>query len=65
MFFQEYIIEPTLNRLISYPDMKIKYPIEIIDLRNQPDHVTPKKIQLFQEYSTDPDNARLFLTLIR
>ena len=38
--------------------MKTKYPIEIIDLRHQPDHITPKKIQLFQEYGTDPDNAR-------
>ena len=42
-----------------------KNPIEIIDLRQQPDHITPKKIQLFQEYGTDPDNARLFLVLIR
>ena len=45
--------------------MKTKYPIEIIVLRHQPDHITPKKIQLFQEYGTDPDNARLFLILIR
>ena len=47
--------------------MKSKYPIEIIDLRYQPDHITPKKIQLFQEYGgeDDPDNARLFLILIR
>ena len=27
--------------------------------------MTFKKIQLFQEYGTDPDNARLFLILIR
>ena len=45
--------------------MKTKYPSEIIDLRHQSDHITPKKIQLFHEYSTDPDNARLFLILIR
>ena len=45
--------------------MKTKYPIEIIDLRHQSDHVTSKKIQLFHEYGTDPDNARLFLILIR
>ena len=44
--------------------MKTKYPIEIIDLRHQPDHTTPKIIQLFQKYGTDPDNARLFLLLI-
>ena len=45
--------------------MKTKYPIEISDLRHQPDHITSKKIQLFQEYGTDPDNARLFLILNR
>ena len=45
--------------------MKTKYPIEIMDLRHQPDHITPKKIQLIQEYGADPDNARLFLILIR
>ena len=65
LFFREYIGEPILNPFISCPDMKTKYPIEIIDLRHQPDHITPKKIQLFQEYGTDPDNARLFVILIR
>ena len=45
--------------------MKIKYPSEIVDLRHQPDHITPKKIQLFQGYGTDPNNARLYLILIR
>ena len=65
LFLKEYIGEPILNPLISYADMKTKYSIEIIDLRHQPDHMTPKKIQLFQEYGTDPDNVRLFLILIR
>ena len=45
--------------------MKTKYPIGITDLRHQPDHITPKRIQLFQEYGTDPDNARLLLILVR
>ena len=45
--------------------MKTKNPKEIIDLRHQPDPITPKKIQLFQKYGTDPDNARMFLLLIR
>ena len=45
--------------------MKTKYPIEIIDLRHQSDQITPKKIQLFHEYRTDPDNVRLFIILIR
>ena len=45
--------------------MKTNYPIQIIDLRLQPDHITLKKIQLLQEYGTDPYNARLFVILIR
>ena len=45
--------------------METKYPIQIIDLRHQTDHITSKKVQLFQEYSANPDNARLFLILIR
>ena len=54
-----------LNPLISYPDMKNKNPIQLIDLRFQVDHITPKKIHLFEEYSDDPDNERLFVILIR
>ena len=65
LFFHEYIGEALLQTLISYPDMKTKYPIEIIDLRHQTDHITPKKIQTFHEYGTDPDNARLFLIIMR
>ena len=41
---------------ISYPDMKTKYTIEIIDLRHQPDQRTAEKIHLFQDYSADPEN---------
>ena len=65
LFWKEYIGEPIINPFISYTDMKTKYPIEIIDLRHQSDHITPKKIQLFHEYGTDPNNARLFKILIR
>ena len=65
LFWKEYIGEPILNPFISYTDMKTKYPIEIIDLRHQSDHITPKKNQLFHEYNTDPDNGRLFIILIR
>ena len=45
--------------------MKTEYPIEKIDLRHQSDHITPKKIQLFHEYGTDPNHARLFVLLFR
>ena len=49
----------------SCPDMKTKCPIERIDLRHQNDHLTPKRIQLFQEYSADPENAKFYLIIIR
>ena len=65
LFFKEYIGEQLMSPFISYPDMKTKYPIEIIDLRHQADHITPKNIQLFLEYGDDPDSARFFLILIR
>ena len=65
LFFKEYIGEELMSPFISYTDMKTKYPIEIIDLSHQSDHITPKKIQLFLEYGKDPENARFFLILIR
>ena len=49
--------------------MKTNYPFQVIDLRFQVDHITPNKIQIFEEYrevnSTNPPNARLFVVLIR
>ena len=64
LIFKEYIGEGLMSPFISYPDMKTKYPIGIIDLRHQTDHISPKKIQLFQEYSADPENAKFYLLLI-
>ena len=65
LVFKEYICEPLLNLFILYPDMETKYPLGIIDSRHQLDHITPKKIQPFQEYNADPDKASLFFLLIR
>ena len=45
--------------------MKTKYPIQVKDLRYQLDHITPQKIQLFEEYRAAPANANLFIILIR
>ena len=64
-YLKEYIGEPILNPLISYPDMKTKYSIGITDLGHQLDHINYKRIQLLQKNGTDPDNARLFLILIK
>ena len=65
LFYKEYIGEKLLSPFVSYTDMKNKYPIQVIDLRFQADHITPKKIQLFEEYRADPANARLYVILIR
>ena len=65
LFFPEYIGEELLSPFISYTDMKTKYPIEIVELKHQPEHITPKKIQLFLEYGSDPENARFYLLLFR
>ena len=54
-----------MYHLVTYPHTKTKNPIGIIELGHQHDQITPKKIQLFQEYGADPDNSRLFLLLIR
>ena len=61
----EYVGEELLNPFISYTDMKNKYPIQIIDLRFQVDHINPKKIGLFEEYRGATNNARLFMILVR
>ena len=44
LFFNEYIGDELLAPFISYPNMKTKYPIEVIDLRHQPDYVRLKKL---------------------
>ena len=50
---------------ITFPDMEYFYDIQITDLRHQVDHLTPRKIQIIEEFSEDPANERLFLILIR
>ena len=65
LFYREYVEEELINPFVTYPDMKNKYPTQVIDLSFQVDHITPKKIQLFEEYRADPANARIFIILIR
>ena len=65
LFYKEYLGEVLLQPYISYSDMKYLYPIQITDLRYQVDHITPKKIQLFEEFSEDPAYERLFIILVR
>ena len=65
LFYKEYVGEPLLQLYISYPNVKYLYPIQITDLRHQVDYLSPKKIQLFEEFSEDPANERLFIILVR
>ena len=65
LFHKEYLGEPLLSPYITYSEMKYRYPIQIIDLRYQFDHLTPKKIQLFEEFSEDPANERMLIILVR
>ena len=65
LFYKECLGEELMNPFIKYSDVKDKYPIQVIDLRFQIDHINPKKIQLFEEYRADSANARLFMLLIR
>ena len=44
LFCKEYVGEKLLRPFISYTDMKNKYPIQVIDLRFQVDHINPEKI---------------------
>ena len=65
LFYKEYVGEPMLNPIISYDKMKKYYPIQIIDLRLQVDHISPKKIRLFEEYDINPVNNDLYVILIK
>ena len=38
-----------MTPFISHPDMKNKYPIQVIQLRFQIDHITPKKIKYLKK----------------
>ena len=44
--------------------MKNFYPIQVIDLRYQVDHIKPKEVQLFEEYRGNPNHGRFFIILI-
>ena len=65
LLYGDYVGEELLSLFISYPDMKNKYPIQLIDLRFQVDHNNPKKKGLFEEYRGATNKARLFVILIK
>ena len=67
VLYKEYVGENLFNPFISFTVMQNKHPIKVIDLRHQVDYVFSKKIQLFEEFSTNTaeTNARLIVILIR
>ena len=65
LFYREYVGEEILQPYITFPPMKYLYPLQITVLRHQVDHLTPKKIQIFEEFSEDPADERLFLILLK
>ena len=63
LFHKEYVGESMLSPIISYDKKKNYYPIQLIDLRFQVDHISPKKIRLFEEYDPNPTNINLYVIL--
>ena len=47
LFYKEYVGEPMLSPIITYDKMKKYYPIQIIDLRFQVDHISPRENKTF------------------
>ena len=54
-----------LYAIITYDKIKKYYPFQIIDLRFQADHISPKKIRLFEEYEDNPANTNFYIILIK
>ena len=65
LLYKEYVGEELLSPLISYPDRKNKYPIQLIDPKFQVGQTNLKKMGLFEENGGATKNARLFIILIR
>ena len=65
LFYKEYVGDNLLSPIITYDKMKDYYPIQIIDLRFQVDHISLKKIRLFEEYDPSPTNTVLYVILIK
>ena len=54
-----------MNPFIKYVDMKNTYPIQVIDLRFQVDHINPKKIQFLKNIEQIQQMLDYFIILIR
>ena len=65
LFYKEYIGDQLLSPTITYDKLKTYYPIQIIDLSFQVDHISPKNIRLFEGYDNNPVNTVLYIILIK
>ena len=65
LFYKEYVGEGMLSPIITYGKMKDYYPFQTLDLRFQEDHISPKKIRIFQDYDDNPVNAISYSILIK
>ena len=64
-FYEDSVGKEIFSPFIPYPNMKNFYPIQVIDLSHQVYHISPKKVQFYEEHRIGPGNARIFVRLIR
>ena len=57
--YEEFAKEPPLKTFITYTVNKKFFSIHVFDLRFLVDLLNPKENQQFEEYKSNPDNARL------
>ena len=57
--------ELMLSPVITYDKMKDYYLLQIVDLRFQVDHISPKKNRIFEEYDENSVNSILYSILIK
>ena len=65
LFYKEHVGDQLLSSIKSFDKIKKYYPIQILDLRFQVDHISPKKITLFEEHDNNPANTILYIILIK
>ena len=54
-----------MNPFKSCLDLKIFYPIQVIDFRFQFDYMTPQNIRLLKEYETTPEHTFLYGIILK
>ena len=65
LFYKEYVGEQLLSPIITHDKMKNYYPTQIFNLLFREDHISPKKIRLFEEYDPNPVSTNLYVIFIK